>query len=124
MPKRKSRTQPVAKGTSDGRHDKPVALSSIPVKKQRRSPRNQDAADAGTKDQCKKLQLQDLPDNVFVQILRQLGLQRLSAMRGMLSTLGQKHTVKKQQERPKYSFGSTVSNLSGPTLGQSETKRS
>lgn len=107
MPKRKSRTQPGAKGTSDGRHDKPVALSSIPLKKQRRSPRNQDAAGTGTKDQYKKLQLQDLPDNVFVQILRQLGLQRLSAMRGMLSRLGQT-SVNKQQGSPNHSFGSTV----------------
>ena len=76
MPKRKQRTESVPTEESNGRQ------KEVAPKKQRRSSRNQAAAEKGSEEQHRQLQLQDLPDNVIVQILRKMGLQRLKAMQG------------------------------------------
>lgn len=76
MPKRKQRTEAVPEEESKGRQ------KQVASKKQRKSSRNQAAAKKGIEEQHKFLQLQDLPDNVFVQIFRQMGVQRLKAMQG------------------------------------------
>ncbi len=75
MPKRKQRAQATAEKESKGRQKEQAP------KRQRKSSRNQVAEKKGIEER-RKLQLQDLPDNVFVQILRQMGLQRLKAVQG------------------------------------------